>query len=322
MQSSMRHVSSHLDFSHRVDAEGQDKIAITATAFNRLLDTLQGSLGNMRQNAERVGHASTHLAAASQQVFNGSNEQSDASSSMAAAVEQLTVSINHVSDRAGDANQMVIEAGQIAHDGASTISKTLADIRQIETAIKQAAETVTRLDERSAKVSNVVIVIKEVAEQTNLLALNAAIEAARAGEQGRGFTVVADEVRRLAERTAQSTQEISSTMVEMQNDAHHAVSNMLAAVSQVENSVQHAMDAETAVQEIESGARQTVAIVGEIADAISEQSAASSIIAQQVERIAQMSEENSAAARNTAETSSTLNQVAKEMCTEIERYRV
>ena len=149
---------------------------------------------------------------------------------MAEAIEVLTVSINHVADRANEANLLVIDAGKVAVSGATIIGQTLDDIRHIETAVKQAAEIVNRLDQASGRVNAVVTVIREVADQTNLLALNAAIEAARADEQGRGFAVVADEVRKLAERTAQSTHEIASTITTMQADAGNAVQGMLSAV--------------------------------------------------------------------------------------------
>jgi len=322
MKATMGEVSANLDFTRRLAINNKDEVADTGRAFNALLEKVQSSLQKMRSSAEQVSASSTQLSSAAQQVSTGSGEQSEASSSMAAAVEELTVSINHVSDRAGEANHLVINAGRVARDGAATIGQTLTDIRHIETAVKQAAEIVSRLDEGSAKVNAVVTVIKEVADQTNLLALNAAIEAARAGEQGRGFAVVADEVRKLAERTAKSTQEIAVTMQAMQGDANDAVKGMLAAVEQVENGVVHAQAAGNAVREIEAGAEQTVMMVGEITEAIREQSTASSIIAQQVERIAQMSEENNAAAQNTANTSTELSEVARTMRAEVALYQV
>ncbi len=322
MQTAMGDVAANLDFTRRLTTVNKDEVADTGRAFNTLLEKVQSSLKKMRASAEQVSGSSTLLSTAAQQVATGSGEQSEAASSMAAAVEELTVSINHVSDRASEANTLVINAGNVARGGAATIGQTLADIRRIETAVKDAAKIVSRLDEGSAKVNAVVAVIKEVADQTNLLALNAAIEAARAGEQGRGFAVVADEVRKLAERTAKSTQEIASTMSAMQSDANNAVKGMLNAVEEVENGVVHAQEAETAVREIESGADHTVVIVAEISEAIREQSTASSLIAQQVERIAQMSEENDAAAKNTAATSSELSGVAGSMRAEVELYRV
>lgn len=321
MRRAMSEIATHRDFTRRLLAKGADELAQTSSVFNRLVETIQASLKVMRQNAEQVSAASSELSSAAKQVSIGSDEQSEAASHMASAVEELTVSINHVSDRASEANSLVIGAGRAAHAGATVIGKTLDDIQHIEQAVKQAASIVERLDQGSAKVTAVVSVIREVADQTNLLALNAAIEAARAGEQGRGFAVVADEVRKLAERTAQSTQEIASTISIMQGDASAAVNGMLQAVEQVEQGVTHAQEAEAAIREIEQGAEQTVEMVGEISAAIREQSVASATIAQQVERIAQMSEENNAAAGNTADNSDALAKVAKSMHDEVERYR-
>ncbi len=318
----MEGIAKSLDFTQRAPVNGHDEIADTTRAFNVLLDKIHASLKAMHVNAEQVASAAMQLSSAAQQVSTGSGEQSEASSGMAAAIEEMTVSITHVSDRANEANTLAIDAGKAASNGADIIGKTLGDIRSIEAAVKQAANTVGRLNEGSSRVSAVVAVIREVADQTNLLALNAAIEAARAGEQGRGFAVVADEVRKLAERTALSTQEIAQTMTTMQTDAEHAVSGMLTAVGQVENGVVHAQEAENAMHEIETGAEQTVVMVGEITSAIREQSSASSIIAQQVERIAQMSEENSIAAQNTANNAQELNNVARAMRAEVDLYKV
>ncbi len=315
-------IATNLDFTQRAPAEGRDEIAEATRAFNALMDKVHGSLKAMRSSAEQVSASSFQLSAAAQQVSAGSMEQSEASSSMAAAIEELTVSINHVSDRAIEANQLVSYAGKTASSGAAVIGKTLEDIRSIEVAIKAAAETLSCLNEESQTVSSVVAVIREVADQTNLLALNAAIEAARAGEQGRGFAVVADEVRKLAERTTKSTEKIAKMMSAMQVDAEQAVKSMLAAVAQVETSVAHAQSAESAVREIEAGSSQTVLMVNEITDAIREQCSASSIIAQRVELIAHMSEENNLAAKNTANSSNDLKDVAQAMRAEVALYKV
>lgn len=315
-------IASKLDFTRRVEAKAQDEVGDTGRALNILLDQVQSSLQQFRSQTDQVSDAASRLASAARQVATGSDDQSEASASMAAAIEELTVSISHVSDRSNEANTLVTQAGAAARNGSEVIEQTLGDIRNIEAAVKDAAEIVGRLDASSAKVNAVVTVIKEVADQTNLLALNAAIEAARAGEQGRGFAVVADEVRKLAERTAQSTHEISSTMASMQSDAASAVKGMLAAVEQVNRGVEHTREAEEAVREIESGSIQTIGMVSEISEAIREQSSASAIIAQKVERIAQMSEENSAAAGTTSSTASDLNSLAAAMRQEVQKYQV
>ena len=322
IKATVNEIASHRDFTRRVKAQGQDEVSDTGRALNTLLEEVQSSFQQFRTQIEQVSEAASRLATAAHQVATGSDDQSEASASMAAAIEELTVSINHVSDRSAEANALVTQAGSAARNGSQVIGQTLGDIRNIENAVNEAAEIVSRLDASSAKINAVVNVIKEVADQTNLLALNAAIEAARAGEQGRGFAVVADEVRKLAERTAQSTQEITSTMTAMQSDASHAVKGMRTAVEQVNKGVEHTREAEHAVREIESGSTETIGMVSEISEAIREQSSASSIIAQKVERIAQMSEENSAAAGTTSSTAADLNSLAATMRNEVQKYRV
>ena len=232
---------------------------------------------------------------------------------MAATVEEMTVSVTHVADRAGETNQLAVRSGQVATEGAEVIGHTVEDINGIAQVVRSAAEHIDLLDQDSAKVNTVVAVIREVADQTNLLALNAAIEAARAGEAGRGFAVVADEVRKLAERTASSTQEIASTIGSMQTSAKSAAEGMRAAVDQVESGVARTAQASDSIREISQVSQDTEARVGEISEAIREQSVASTSIAQQVERIAQMTEENSAAAAATADTARHLDELAGAM---------
>ncbi len=322
LESTTVEVASQLDFTKTVPLAGRDEVSNVSRAFNGLLGNVRSSLQGMAEHANRLNAMSSELAAAAQQVSMGSESQSQSSAGVAAAVEQLTVSINHVSDRASQASQLALEAGTVARNGSRVINQTLTDITRIEDAVKEAANTVMRLNEGSAKVNNVVTVIREVAEQTNLLALNAAIEAARAGEQGRGFAVVADEVRKLAERTSLSTQEIATTIIGMQSDATEAVHGISQAVEQVAKGVEHTQEAEKAVREIEAGAEQTVKVVGEIADAIREQSTASSLIAQEIESLAQMIEENSAAACSAASSASALKDVSDQVQREVARYQV
>jgi methyl-accepting chemotaxis protein len=241
---------------------------------------------------------------------------------MAASVEELTVSITHVGDRATTTRERVAYAGNLATEGETVVVKTVGDIDAIASSVSASAELLNRLEVQSQQISSVVNVIKEVADQTNLLALNAAIEAARAGEQGRGFAVVADEVRKLAERTGKSTHEITTTIGVMREGALAASASMRNAVDQVTVGVSRASGACEMIRRIGDGSREAVGMVSEITDAIHEQSAASTSVAQSVERIAQMAEQSSAAAAKSAETAQRLNTLSQEMRAITDQYRL
>ena len=294
-----------------------------------LLHALGGMVGALRQmvteinsDANRLVSNAEQIASASDDVARAAEQQSDATSAMAAAIEQLTVSSNHISDSARDTSQDSIAAVELSGQGSARVEQAAQAIQQIADTVADASNRIHALEERAKQVSSIANVIKDIAGQTNLLALNAAIEAARAGEQGRGFAVVADEVRKLAERTSLATTEIEQMIVGIQGDTVGAVEAMNAALPEVQQGVELAASASESLREIEEGARRTLGRIGEVADATKEQSTASTSIAQRVEQIANMVEETSDTIRGTATTAHQLQDIAVSLKQLISRFRV
>ncbi|WP_027824003.1 methyl-accepting chemotaxis protein [Laribacter hongkongensis] len=315
-------VTGQLDFTCRVPVQGKDEITTVGNALNSLLDKLQTSFRDMSHHVATVNAAAQRMVDAANDLSTSSGQQSEAASSMASTIEQMTVSIGQVAERAGDTNEISSTTGTLAQQGMSVIDETVRDIRSIAETVRVASEQIGELEHKGEQIDAIISIIKDLADQTNLLALNAAIEAARAGEQGRGFAVVADEVRKLAERTTTSTQEISTTIMEMREGTQRVVTGISAAVEKVNNGVARAEEASQAMARIESGSRQSVNMVGDITNAIQEQSTASNAIAVKVENIARMSESNNAIARSTADTATELSRVADQIRQEVAQYQV
>ncbi|WP_398305933.1 methyl-accepting chemotaxis protein [Zoogloea sp.] len=310
------------DLTVHVELATRDELQRVASAFNRMGESIAQLLQGAHKTADDLSAAADHLASSSSDVARGSAHQSDAASAMAAAVEEMTVGINHIASNARDAQSEATHAGQLSTEGSEVVRQTVDDIGRISEVVKRSAGIIRKLGDQSSQISAIVGTIKEIADQTNLLALNAAIEAARAGEQGRGFAVVADEVRKLAERTTQSTQEIAGMIGGIQEGAQHAVRAMEEGVERVSEGVDRAGQAGTAIAHIRAGAGRTVNAINEISDALGEQSAASTEIARQVEGIAQMAENNSASSQASARTAQQLKDLAVRLEQDIGRFRL
>jgi methyl-accepting chemotaxis protein len=309
------------DLTTTFDTNGADELHTAGKDFNGMAASFRKLLGGVQGDVRRLHQAAEQLASSSQQISAGTATQSDAASSMAAAVEEMTVSIDHISRNAQDAQLYSRESDEVAMRGGQIVQTVVAEIQRIALTVNESAAAVEALGVQSGQISAIVGTIKDIADQTNLLALNAAIEAARAGESGRGFAVVADEVRKLAERTSKSTHEISSMITAIQSGTTKAVSSMKEGVLRVSSGVEQARQAGEAIGQVQAQSRQVLNAVSEISVALREQAAASTDIARNVERIAQMAEENSAAAGGNAETSDTLRKLAQALTTAIARFR-
>jgi methyl-accepting chemotaxis protein len=315
-------VSNTGDFTRRVAVDSDDEIGQTARSFNELMINLQTVFRQVHEGIEEVADSSRSLSTASQQVANGSANQSEAASAMDTTVQQVTVSINQVSEGAREALRLTRDSGELSEQGGEIIHRAAEEMMKIANTVRQTSSSIENLGEQSTQISSIVKVIKEIADQTNLLALNAAIEAARAGEQGRGFAVVADEVRKLAERTTKSTLEVTQMIDTIQNSSRIAVAGMTAMVGQVDGGVALAQQAGNAINQIKIESGQVLRTVGEISSALVEQSKASNNIAVQIEKVALLTGENSTAAEQTAGAASQLAQLANDMRTTVNRFRI
>jgi methyl-accepting chemotaxis protein len=303
-----------------VDVHKAPKGSMLAS-FGEMLVSLRNMVTEIHTGSNKLIKDAERINTAAREVALASQHQADATSAMAAAIEEMTVSINHISETAIDTEKASEVAAEVAERGEQQVQTATGEINKIAHSVGEASQKIRELAQRADQVSSIAGVIKEIAGQTNLLALNAAIEAARAGEQGRGFAVVADEVRKLAERTSAATVEIEQMIGGIQSDTESVVAVMDAALPQVESGVQLADGAAQSLRDIREGAAGTLTRIREVADSTKEQSIASTSIAQQVEHIAQMVEETSAAMNSTATTASDLETLAGELNRLVGRFR-
>ncbi len=322
MREAITRVRDRNDFTAAVRVNSEDEVGQTAKAFNDLLATLRKTMAELKQSIGEVDSSAQSLSSAASQSAQASALSSESASAMAASVEQVSVSINQVSDNASAASDLAQKAGQLSDEGGRIIGNAVEEIRQIAASIDRVAGVMEALGEQSKEISGIVQVIKDVADQTNLLALNAAIEAARAGEAGRGFAVVADEVRKLAERTTKATGEISTMIENIQTSSQTVVASMQETVQQVRSGTELAEQAGESIVDIRQATGEVVSVVADIAGSIAEQSTATQSLAQQLETVAQSAEENNAAAGETASAAHRLGELAQSMRVNTDRFRI
>ncbi len=295
------------DMTRRLDESRSDETGDLARSFNTLCGKVRTIIGEVLEAAADVAAASAEISSNTESLAKGVNEQQARATQISAAVDQSSASIGEVARRSAEATEFAEKAGQEAATGGQEVQGSIHSIELVAADVQQAAHAMTELGTKSEQIGAIISVINDIAEQTNLLALNAAIEAARAGEHGRGFAVVADEVRKLAERTQHATGEISQSIKTIQSETNSAVSRMKAGSDLVRGSVEQARKAGETLGRIVTSSKQVAGMVRTIAATAEEQAKATDEISSAVGGIATITNQFSS---STAETSAATHQLS------------
>ncbi len=310
------------DLTGRVPVSSNDELGQIGESINRFLDQLNGMLGQTSNAAHSVAAAAEELSVNGSQVADASKEQSNQSNHTASAVEEMSATANEM---ARNAQVMATTAQNLtttAEKGGEVVADSIVGMQNVGRTMNSSAEQINQLGQRSQQIGEIIRVIEDIADQTNLLALNAAIEAARAGEQGRGFAVVADEVRKLAERTGKATKEIASVIETVLTGTNEAVASMQAGTTEVQTGMDLVNEAGARLSEIVDGVRQVTDMVQQMAATIEEQTQTTEQIAGGIQAVAGLSQQNEGSVQQVASASTDLSKLATEMQNTLSSFRL
>jgi methyl-accepting chemotaxis protein len=321
MGDTMTRTAADGDLTRAIPVHGSDELAQAAKAFNSLMSSFRQTIHQVHESAETVNTTATQLSASSAQITQSSQVQSEAAASTAAAVEEITVSINSVAANTEEVRNLSDQSLQQTRQGNQSVTEMISEIQSVQDAVNQIAGSVQEFVDSTRAIAGMTQQVKDIADQTNLLALNAAIEAARAGEQGRGFAVVADEVRKLAEKSAQSASEIDQVTNTLNQKSSHVEATVQEGLHSLQATQEHIERVSAVLVEAGEAVTKSSHGVSDIAASVSEQSLASTEIARNVEMIAQMSEENHAAVNANSQDIVRLEKLANELQAAVGRFK-
>ncbi|MBD3332658.1 HAMP domain-containing protein, partial [candidate division GN15 bacterium] len=305
-----------------IDVEPKSDRDKLSQSFKTMVSNLKKMIHQLRENADQLVSAATEIASASEQASQGAQNQNEQVSQVSSAIEEMSATILQSTKNAGEATEASQRASETANSGGEIVGDTIRGMQQISETVSESSSSIGKLAQSAEQIGEIIGVIDDIADQTNLLALNAAIEAARAGEQGRGFAVVADEVRKLAERTGKATGEITDMIKGIQTDTDAAVQSMESGIQQVTSGRELADKAGTSLNEIVSVSQQVMSQIQQIAQASEEQSTAAEQISKNIEHIASVTKETATGAEQSAAAAEELNRQAEGLKSMVERFTV